>query len=294
MNLIVPENLPVQLPGVTHDEQMVQVWLATFSSPHTQDAYSRDIRAFRAWVQKPLEEVTAVDAVAYDAHLRQAYKPASAARKLAAVKSLFSMACNVGYLRWNVWRVIKTRQYLNRLDQRILSQAEVQRLIAFARPGTELKLLFLLYYGGLRVSEAVGTLWQDLAERQDLGSGQITVFGKGDKPRTVPFPARIWQELMKGMETESKIGLGFLLRNGKGRSLTPNSAWRMVKRIVRRAGIDRPVSPHFFRHAHATHAIEGGAPLHVVQRTLGHASLTTTDRYLHVRPDDGSSLYLPV
>jgi site-specific recombinase XerD len=79
-----------------------------------------------------------------------------------------------------------------------------------------------------------------------------------------------------------------------GEPLTDSGIWRIVKQAAQRAGIEVPVSPHWLRHAHASHALDRGAPIHLVQVTLGHASITTTGRYLHARPKESSSKFLPL
>ncbi len=85
-----------------------------------------------------------------------------------------------------------------------------------------------------------------------------------------------------------------MFRSRRGGHLDPAQAWRIVRAAAERAGLDLPVSPHWLRHAHASHALDRGAPIHLVQATLGHASVATTGRYLHARPTDSSSRYLAV
>jgi len=149
------------------------------------------------------------------------------------------------------------------------------------------------------VSELCSLKWRDTQERGD--AGQVTIYGKGDKTRAVLLSPETWRELVS-------------LRNGAGiddpifppreRSpecaegdkvhLSPSQVQRIVTKAARRAGIDKPVSPHWLRHAHASHALDRGCPVHLVQATLGHASVATTGRYLHARPEDSSARYLGV
>lgn len=155
-------------------------------------------------------------------------------------------------------------------------------------------MLTLLYASGVRVSELCGLSWRDLQPNGD--GGQITVFGKGGLTRSIQIPASVWK-LVTGLRT-SKTGsedpvFRFRKRKNGGR-LRSVAVLRVVRKAADRAGMEVPVSPHWFRHAHASHTLDRGAPIHLVQATLGHASITTTGRHLHARPKDSSSRFLPL
>jgi len=130
--------------------------------------------------------------------------------------------------------------------------------------------------------------WSDLQGRDT--AGQITVFGKGGKTRTVLMPQSVWNSLMS---LRGDAGNGDpVFRSRKGGHLDESMVWRIVRKAAKRAGIAKEVSCHWLRHAHASHALDRGAPIHLVQQTLGHSSVATTGRYLHARPTDSSSSYL--
>lgn len=152
-------------------------------------------------------------------------------------------------------------------------------------------LLRFLYCTGARVSEVVGLTGRDLQPR-DTG-GQASIFGKGGKTRAVLLPAALWSDV-KALRYDSDDDNAPVFRSRRGGPLVPSSVHRIVRAAARRAGVTEPVSAHWFRHAHASHALDRGAPIHLVQHTLGHASVTTTGRYLHARPTDSSSTYLAV
>ena len=118
----------------------------------------------------------------------------------------------------------------------------------------------------------------------------MTVYGKGGKTRVILLPVNIWDELISFRNDSSQDSPVFKSRKKEGQ-FHPTTILRIVKKACRKAGISKPVSPHWLRHAHASVASEK-APLHVVQASLGHQSIQTTSRYLHVRPDDCSSRYL--
>jgi site-specific recombinase XerD len=221
-----------------------------------------------------------------------ALTPASQARALAAVKSLLAFGHRLGYLPFDVGGAVRLPRLRSALAERILSEADVHRLLALEPDARNRALLRLLYAGGLRVSELVALRWRDLQAR-DAGEGQVTVYGKGGKTRAVLLPATVWgdlQALREGAAAEEAP----VFRSRKGGPLTARQAQRLVDAAAKRAGLRASVSPHWLRHAHATHALERGAPIHIVQATLGHASVATTGRYLHARPTDSSARYLAV
>jgi integrase/recombinase XerD len=163
-------------------------------------------------------------------------------------------------------------------------------MLALERHPRNHALLYLLYASGVRVSECCGLKWRDAQERND--GGQITVLGKGGKTNTILIPASVWRCLLS-----MKGGAGpdaAVFRSRKGAHLHPTQVRRVVRRAAMRAGIEKSVSPHWMRHAHASHALDRGAPIHLVQATLAHSSVATTGRYLHARPTESSSTYLPL
>ena len=148
-------------------------------------------------------------------------------------------------------------------------------------------LLLLAYASGGRVSELAGLKWRDVQPRGD--AGQVTIFGKGGKTRMVLLPVAAWcklQELGPGVPDAP------VFRSRAGGHLSTVQVWRIVRKAARDAGILADVSPHFLRHAHASHALDRQATIHLVQQTLGHASLATTSKYTHARPNDSSGRYL--
>jgi integrase/recombinase XerD len=121
----------------------------------------------------------------------------------------------------------------------------------------------------------------------------VTVIGKGSKARVVLLPNTIWRDLLRFRQHADLDAQALAARNGGG-TLHPCMVERIVTKAAQRADVEGKVSPHWLRHAHATHALERGAPSHLVQATLGHASVANTGRYLHARPTDSSSNYLAV
>jgi len=272
------------------DDQIVSLWL--HGRPQTtQIVYSASADAFRKQIGKRFHQITLGDVQAFADHLLgQEFRPATMQRKLAAVKSLFAFAHRLGYLPFDVARPVRLPLSKVTLAERILDEGEVQRLLALERQPRNHVLLVLLYAAGLRVSEVCGLKWRDLQERK-VG-GQITVLGKGGKTRAILLPFSVWAKLQKlrGDAIEDDP----VFRSRKKGHLRPMQVWRIVRKAAVRAGITKAVSTHWLRHAHASHALDRGAPIHLVQATLGHSSVATTGRYLHARPSDSSSTYLPL
>ncbi len=294
MKHIVTGLIPSGLPPSTdpsHDARLVELWLSLKTSAHTRRAYAAEAARFLAAIDKPLARITLADLQDWAAVMGQgSLKPASQNRALTAVKSLLSFAHETGYIPFNAGAAIKLRPNLDGLAQRILEESEVARLIDSAPQGRDRILLKLLYVTGARVSEICGLKWCDVLPRHE--GGQITLFGKGGKTRTVLLKPKIWQQLLT-LKEEAKA-VDPVLRSRKGReALDVSQVRRIVYAAARKAGLDRKVSPHWLRHAHASHALDRSAPIHLVQATLGHSSVSTTGRYLHARPNESSSFYLP-
>jgi site-specific recombinase XerD len=278
------------VPAASTDAAFIELWLGTKVSVHTRRAYRSESERFLAAAPGPLARVTMADLQAYAAQLAQrGLKPASQNRALTALKSLFSFGHETGYLPFNVGAAVKLRPNPDGLAQRILTESDVIRLIDRTPPGRDQAMLRLLYTSGVRVSELARLKWCDLAPRAE--GGQLTVFGKGGKTRAILLRPRTWR-LLLSLRGEAAAG-DPVFRSRKGGHLDVSRIRRIVYAAAARAGLPRSVSPHWLRHAHASHALDRRAPIHLVQATLGHASVSTTGRYLHARPTESSSLYLP-
>lgn len=298
------------------DAHLVRLWLHG-KSANTRDAYDRDVRAFVDFADVPFARITLQHVQDWTDHLEAAGLAASTrARKLSAVKSLLSFGHRLGYLIYNVGAAVSPPKQKDTLAERILPEAAVHRVLAVADASASegsftdkrnALALRLFYASGGRVSELAGLRWRDCVERsleRGRPTGQVTLYGKGGKTRRVLLSADTWAVLAahrqrEMLESHAASGSPVLRSrkagdDGSARPLTRQQLWRIVKGLAKRAGLPDAVSPHFFRHAHASHALDRGAPPHLVQQTLGHASLQTTSRYAHARPDDSSARYLGV
>ena len=144
-------------------------------------------------------------------------------------------------------------------------------------------MLEVAYFSALRVSELAGLTWSQVIPRE-TGEAQLAIVGKGDKPRNILIPADLAAALRELRGDASGSARVF--------PITERRINYIVKATAKRAGINPAVSAHWLRHAHASHAIDEGAPITLVSQTLGHADLKTTSVYAHARPNDSSSRYL--
>ncbi len=272
------------------DQHLIDLWLHG-RSRHTQRAYRADAERFLQAVEKSLHRITLGDLQQYACRLAgSGLEPASVYRSMSAVKSLFAFGHRLGYLPFDVAHPLRLPALREKLAERILEESDVLRMIALERMPRNRAILLTFYAGGFRCAELCSLKWSDLQGRDQ--AGQITVFGKGGKTRTVLMPLSVWNALqaLRGDAGEDAP----VFRSRKGGHLDESQVWRIVRKAARRAGIEKEVSCHWLRHAHASHALDRGAPIHLVQATLGHSSISTTGKYLHARPTESSGSYLPV
>jgi integrase/recombinase XerD len=209
---------------------------------------------------------------------------------LAATKSLFGFCYRMRYIPANPSAELVLPRYECRLAERILPEEDVQLMLAAEASPRDCILLQVLYTAGLRVSEACGLRWRNVRPCGD--AGQLSVFGKGGRTRSIALPATLWSELISLRGSAGAEEPVFPSRSG--RPLDRGRVRAILRKAANQAGIDAPASPHWLRHAHASHALDHGAPIHLVQTTLGHSSVATTSVYLHIRPGDSSARFLLV
>ncbi|MCJ2065863.1 tyrosine-type recombinase/integrase [Methylobacterium sp. J-088] len=286
------ETLPV-VPQADSDTTLIETWVKRSNSEHTRRKYRAEAARLLAFTGKPLVLILIGDLQAYLASLEDK-APATRANAAAAMKSLFSFAQEIGYVRFNIGKAIKAPPVKNVLAERILTESDTQRMVLLEPNLRNRTVLTVLYGGGLRISELCGLRWRDMAERDQ--AGQVTVFGKSGKTRIVLLSVGTWK-LLATLRAElpgpPKPDASVFVSRQSG-SLDASQVHRIVKAAAARAGLSVEVSAHWLRHAHASHALDRGAPVHLVQQTLGHASLATTTKYTHARPSESSSRFLGI
>ncbi|QXE89536.1 tyrosine recombinase XerC [Geomonas subterranea] len=264
-------------------------------SPHTLAAYRSDLELFASFLAQrgePLPE--AVDHLAirqYLAQLHKGHAKSSIGRKLSAIRALFRFLLREGRLEKNPAELVSTPKKEKRLPFH-LNIDQVSALVE-APAGTRLPLrdravLETLYSCGIRVSELTGMNVGDL----DLDGGLARVMGKGGKERIVPVGSFARQALSSYLAERGNPGAAEpLILNSRGKRINRRSVTRIVDDHMLLIAAMRKVSPHTLRHTFATHLLEGGADLRAIQELLGHASLSTTQKYTHVSIDKLMEVY---
>lgn len=260
-------------------------WIAR-KAKTTQPVYATEIRAFLDWFGwAPIATLQTVDIEAYQQRLVTAGdRPNTVCRKIATVCSLVSYIHKRDQVLMprNVGAAVERVKADDSLAERILSETEVLRIFDREENPRNLAMLRVMYSGGLRISELCGLKWKHVVWRDD--AAMLTVLGKGSKVRTVLIygAARAAIAAIAPADADPEA---YVFTTVHGR-MNRIYCVELVRRAADRAGIKRKVSCHWFRHAAATHALERGASLVLVSRTLGHSNLATTGRYLHARPNE--------
>ncbi|MGH8807666.1 MAG: site-specific tyrosine recombinase XerD [Noviherbaspirillum sp.] len=273
------------------DEFCDTLWLEDGLAKNTLDAYRRDMALFASWLVveqgKTLYDAQAEDINTYFAAKHGSTKASSANRRLAVLKRFYQLALRQSRIKADPCIKMKSAKQAPRMPK-TLSEAQVEALLAAPDVNAPLGLrdrtmLELMYASGLRVSELV------LLKSIEVGmnEGVLRITGKGSKTRLVPFgeEARAWLDrylregrpaILNGQIDDA------LFVTARGGAMTRQMFWTLIKKHAQNAAINAPLSPHTLRHAFATHLLNHGADLRVVQLLLGHADISTTQIYTHV------------
>lgn len=272
------------------DRFLDALWLEQGLSENTLTAYRTDLRHCQRWLQQkqalPLEQAAAGDLLAYLAALH-AGSARTAARRLSSLRRFYAWLVREGQIDADPTARIQAPR-LGRSLPKSLTEAEVEALLGAPDTGTSLGLrdramLEILYATGLRVSELVTLQIAQVNLRQ----GVVRVSGKGNKERLVPLGEEALNWLQQYLE-EARAGLlhgrqtEALFPTRRGAAMTRQAFWYLIRRYAVLAGINKSLSPHVLRHAFATHLLNHGADLRVVQMLLGHSDVSTTQIYTHV------------
>jgi integrase/recombinase XerC len=267
-------------------------------SGHTLNAYRSDLEQFREFLRGERGDDAGAEAVdhllirRYLALLHKSHKKSSIGRKLAAIRAFFKYLLRLGKVAKNPAELVSTPKK----EKRVPFHLTIDEVIALVESPKGAELLTLrdrviletLYSCGIRVSELTGL---DLADL-DLEEGLVRVLGKGNKERIVPLGSYARQSISAYLALRSNPPADApLLLNARGGRLTSRSVGRIVDKYILKMATVKKISPHTLRHTFATHLLEGGADLRAIQELLGHASLSTTQKYTHVSIDRLMEVY---
>ena len=261
-------------------------------TPNTRDAYTSDARKlidyFAAMGVSPVEiDIDRLHNFLAEVH-ELGISPRSQARVISAIRSFFAFLKIEGRIANNPALLLDMPRIGLHLPE-VLTVDEIDRMLACCNKDDILErrnatMIELLYSSGLRVSELVGLTFANLY----LDKRLLLVRGKGRKERLVPLSSMAIESLQQWIEEdrpqlpEQPEARDVLFLNRRGRALTRNMVFIIIKNLAAKAGITKTVSPHTLRHSFATHLLDGGAPLHAIRLMLGHASIATTELYLHI------------
>ncbi len=262
------------------------------SSKNTVDSYKFDIEKLLGFLKQKkikFKQTKSEDIDAFLKYLREERKlsPASIARCVSSIRGFYEFLISENLLQTSPLENFRTPKQIKKLPD-VLEAEEIKSIIETTDPMSVLgmrdrAMLELLYAAGLRISELLNLKVSDVS----LDDGFLRCFGKGNKERLIPiglyaketignYLQRSRTLLKKNKDTE------ILFLNSRGSKLSRMGGWKIVEKYVVKAGIVKHVTPHTFRHSFATHLLEGGADLRVVQEMLGHVSITTTEIYTHI------------
>lgn len=274
------------------DEFCDLLWLEDGLAKNTMDAYRRDLRQFAQWLEKAQPGVSLLEAGpqelnAYFAARHARTKATSANRRLTVFKRFYRLFLRQGRISDDPCLKLHSAKLPGRFPS-VLSEAQVEALLDAPDVDTPLGLrdramLELMYASGLRVSELVGLKLVELG----MNEGVLRIIGKGGKARLVPFGQEAREWLNRYLEGSRPLILNgqiadALFVTARGGGMTRQMFWILIKKYAKQADIHVPLSPHTLRHAFATHLLNHGADLRVVQLLLGHADISTTQIYTHV------------
>jgi integrase/recombinase XerD len=273
------------------DRFLDAVWMERGLSPNTLAAYRADLSALERWLEEhdsALLSASRADLLAFMAsRIEGGSRPRSTARQLSSFRRFYRHLVRDGALREDPTALIDMPK-VGRSLPRSLTEEEVEALLAAPAVGDPLghrdrTMLEVLYATGLRVSELVSLKLSSV----NLAQGVLRIVGKGDRERLIPLgeEAVQWvQQFLLGPRVEILLErqTDYLFPTRRGDRMTRQAFWHIIKRHARSAGIQKELSPHTLRHAFATHLLNHGADLRVVQMLLGHSDLSTTQIYTHV------------
>lgn len=290
-----------QLSTNLQSEESIQIW-AWLNQGHfserTKKTYIRIVKDFLTfnW-HLSLKQITPALVTLY---LRKKDKVAASTRNLHrnCLSSLFQYLENVSYIQKSPVKVVKQEKITETFHYKVLSIEQIKRMTEKVGSSRDRLILQILYFTGLRVSELSTIKVKDFSvssQKRNTQGAYLTVVGKGSKIRTVLTGAYLWKEIKKYIK-KTNLQPNDYIFNFEGAPLSRITIFKIIKKATQVAGIKVPggktPSPHWFRHTSAIHALENGADIHVVQTTLGHASLATTGQYLKSRPIKSNASYL--
>lgn len=286
----------------TEDIALIASWVYQ-KGPKTQIYYKRVVKEFYEFYPHLSLKTTQITHLVLFLKTYKGFSDSTRNTYKNALRSLFSFAMKTGYLDKNPSLALENLKVPDRLSSKVLSREQIQRMIQLEKKQRNQLILKILYFTGIRVDEL--TQLKVNSFQSSTNGLVMLVVGKGRKVRSVHIPEHLKDNILDYIidlshedylfTNDRRVDFGIydstrpLIDRPR---LNHSQIFRIVKSAAKNASLDVQPSPHWLRHTSATHAIEAGAPVHVVQRSLGHESVATTGRYLEIRPKESVGDYL--
>ena len=278
------------LTKATTDSELILAWLMDKPSKLTQKQYSVNIRQFINYIGCEIAEVKYEDMQSFLRMLElKGYHKSTISTKLTSVKSLFSFGYKLGYLSQNVASLVKYKAGEVKLSDKLINHEYIKLMVDNAYSNRDKLIIKMLYSLGLRISELINIKWGDFFYDGDFIN--LTVTGKGNKSRTLLITNSLYNQLLKLKEE----GIDYVFHAySRNTPLTRQAVNILLSKLEKELGLETKITPHKFRHSHATMSIKNGCDLSLLQQSLGHSSIRTTEKYLNYRKNEGSTQYIDI
>ncbi len=278
------------LTKATTDNEIIATWLNSKHSKLTQSQYDINIRQFINFIGCELAELTLEDMQGYVTMLTmKGYKESTVRTKLTSVKSLFSFCYITGYLTANVGALVSFKANNCKLSDKLINHEDIKLMCNNTYYFRDKLIIKVLYSLGLRVSECLRLKWSDFFTEGNFIN--VSIEGKGKKQRTLLISTSLYNELLK----LKKEGIEYVFTAyDRPKQLTRQAVNIFLTKLQSKLGLERKITPHKMRHSHATTSIKNGCDLSLLQQSLGHASIRTTEKYLNYRKNEGSCQFIDI
>ncbi len=260
-------------------------------SENTYQSYKMDIQQLLDWLYNQsisLSEINNILISNYRIYLKESYKTSTIARKMTSIKGFLDYIDSLGILQETI--AFKDHIIREKKLPIVLTEAEITALIQCIPTNKysgkrDAAILELMYATGIRVSELVDLTLEQYYEDEMF----IRVIGKGNKERLIPFgnyAKNAVNEYLQERKLKNKVNNSFLFLSNQNKKISRQSIWKMIKKYAKMAGINQEITPHTIRHTFATHLLNNGVDLRVIQELLGHSDISTTQIYVHIAYKD--------
>lgn len=267
------------------DDELLASWLDSLGSPHSQRNFKVTAERFLNALGCGLRQAVVEDVRDAMKAVTSGTAPSTTRQYTLRIKAFLSYAHRLGYTVFNAGTVIRAPKADRALIKRIVSELDIRDLIRAAGTKRNGMIAIVFYTGGVRIAELVGLDCGD-AILQPNGRVQLHVVGKGNKAREVLLPPSVGEKVLSFIDGRSAEAP--LFATPRGNRLQERSVRHVIKKLAKKSRINPKLSPHWLRHAHASHSLDRGASVAEVASNLGHDSIATTSAYLHAKPGSSS------